>query len=171
MIRFSVEEKIITKEDFQFVPLGRGTHYKPIKLLWISRRSRFYNNSYLRFPLEGADILLTRGGNLLLVDGDARVWYFVVPCGYRGQTRERDRAGTFNSKDVAYFPMYESPRGSCGISRAVLYVERIGTLYAQEFVRTGRTYGEPSRLLVRIKDGKAEELPTTLEEFWELLRE
>lgn len=164
MERLEVNCKEVDGRRFFYRDFGSEEHGRTSFRLWVS--SNFVKKDkeegyYIELPLKGVEIFQGKSPNsFILKKGEYNLFNFFVPSGYRGR-------GNFmiEEKTRLYaYDVYESPRGSLGVS-AGAFILTPETRLTVKWERSGRLYGEPdSGTTLLFLDGREEEIEGDLED-------
>ena len=145
MRRKNEREANKTDNGFYYLDIGSEDHGKPSFRLWVSSKliteSDIYENrEVVKFPISALIHKTEKGNYVLRPDNEVTTFDILIHCGYRGRS-EIEVVGNNDEQRMFYF-VYESPRGSCGVSTGVL----VSTKKEVEirWARSGRLYGRDS---------------------------
>jgi len=175
MGKLLVYTKEVEGKTYHYVDIGKGRHYRTQFRIWVDKDfvkvNRDYHTDQLYLPFTVQNCELKQGKkDLILKKGDLNFYYFVVECGYRGQSViddiiVNDSYQTFN------FDIYSSETGSLGISQGVIVITKADKVKVK-WHRSGRLYGKPAQgLTILYANGKQEEVEddTILEDLKDLV--
>jgi len=179
-MRTVTAKKLQYKEDEQhnkypYLDVGAEFHGRISFRLWVSGKlvqKDEDGKDIIRFPLQ-ARIVKTEKGSLVLQPSQEHVVYdFLVPAGYRGDSRFEILAP--DTVEVFKYKEYASPRGNLGISEGALVVVPGNAPLKYKWFRSGRLYSSaPEGITILTPDGEEKEIdevPDGLEALAELPR-
>jgi len=164
-----------TGKRYPFLDFGSELHGRKSFRLWVSGRLLQRDeegNYFVVFPVRKAKIERTQKGSLVLRPSESMMVYnILVQCGYRGHSYF-EILSEFSDSDIFRYEVYESPRGSLGVSEGALVNAPDGEPLKYRWKRTGRLYGKPSEgITIMMPSGEEkpfEEVPDGLEALQEL---
>jgi len=158
MEKFWTSQKTVEGKTFYHISIGRGYHYRPEYRVWVDKVFLKEQEGYFYVELPLQNCSLKQGKkDLVLKKGDLNLFYIEIECGYRGQS-VIDEVITDDEPMVFYFDMYESERGSLGISHGALILTKSDRVKVR-WHRSGRLYGKPEAgITIFYLDGKKEEI-------------
>ena len=150
--------KTVEGKTFYYVEIGKGFHYRVEYKVWVDPSFLVPNGSLfdLPTPVQGCDLRQGKK-DLVLRKGDKNLFYIEIECGFRGQSKI-DAIVCDDEPTIYYFDVYQSERGSLGISSGALVLTRSDRVKVR-WHRSGRLYGKPSEgTTVFYLDGRQEEI-------------
>ena len=170
-----VHTKIAEGQEYYYVHVGSETHGRPTYIMWVKKSLLKADESgklYLELPMRGCDVKHgKKESTLILNHGSLNLYYFLIECGYRGDSHIDEIIADAEDVQTFYFYEYASERGSLGISQGVLVLTKAPKIKIK-WRRSGRLYGKPSSgVTVLYLDGRQENLEGIEEEDLEELKE
>jgi len=162
MKKFYLKVKESEGKKFFFLDFGSESHGRTSFRLWVSSSliERDEKGEYIELPLAGVEIYTGKKDSYILKKGNYNLFYFFVPCGYRGGSSFEVK----ESSKLYDFEVWESPQGSLGVSSGALILtpEKKLTIKWQ---RSGRLYGDsPEGTTILYIDGREDNLEGDLED-------
>jgi hypothetical protein len=134
---------------FYYADFGYEAHGRTSFRLWVHHKLVSWNDDlpYLEIPRRGISLQEgKKAGTWILRPGEENLFEIYVPCGYRGSASFEILTPV---TATAFYSVYQSPRGSCGISEGAL-ISTAEEAVVHKWERTGRLYGDPPTGITKI---------------------
>jgi len=138
--------------------VGSEDHERPSFCIWVNPKlvetgGDGDSEPFVYLPINGVE--LQRGKrDLVLRPGNKNLFDIFIKCGYRGSSH----INVLTQSEVYYYRVFNSPRGSLGVSQGALVLTSEDSVKFQ-WERTGRLYGAiPTGISIIHLDGTEEQI-------------
>ena len=158
MFRFEVERSgyiskscitpYMSDQGYFYISIPIGSHGR-VKRIWINRKAVVRQEEEFTI-VDWLTYRKTEKGNIVLMPSDNKnstIIYLIAECGYRGSSKIEILTPE-TAELVFEGAIYDSPRGSLGVSSCGLYKVKDGAVF--KISRTGRLYGADPVITVKV---------------------